>query len=83
MKDYDHCFYLDKPNREFIGVKTNHEWRKRKRREIRAVIKAAEVYLLGSAYTPFSALTPPDNKMSLLDLLRDMKQRLSVKHWGR
>lgn len=68
---------------QHLGVKNNHEWRKQKRRELDAVIKAADIYLLGSAYTPAPALTAPDRPRSLLYVLRDMRSKLTVKGWGR
>jgi hypothetical protein len=74
---------LEKETRELLGVKSDREWRTRKRRELTAVLKAAEVYLMGSAYTPMSACDLPSRAMSLLDLVRHMRAKLAVKEWGR
>lgn len=76
-------FFLNKPERELLGVKSNRQWRVRKRREIRRVIAAIDDYLLGSAHTPFSALDLPEERMSLSDLAKHIKSKLSTYHWGK
>ena len=75
--------FLNEGEKLLLNVKTDHEWRKQKRAELDAVIKAADVYLLGSAYCPVSALDEPETPLSLMDLLRDMRAKLTVKEWGR
>lgn len=74
---------LTKEDLTHLRVKSAHDWRKRKRRELNAVMKAADVYLMGSAYTPMSACDTPEKPMSLIDLLRHMRAKLTVKEWGR
>jgi len=69
-------FCLNEGEKKHLGVKNDREWRKRKRRELDAVIKAADVYLVGAAYTPASALP-------LVFLCREMREKLSVERWGR
>lgn len=58
---------------------TKREWKARKRREWREVVRALETFLVGAAYTPihdkFWALLTKD--------VRAMTKRLSVKEWGR
>lgn len=76
-------FFLSKGEKIHLGVKSDHEWRKQKRRELDAVLKAADIYLRGSAYTPAPALTNPGRPTNLLYLLRDMRSKLTVKGWGR
>lgn len=69
---------MDRATLKFLGVKSAHDWRARKRRQIRAVEKAANILLLGSAFTPIGTETIP-----LLGTLRAMKKKLSVENWGK
>jgi hypothetical protein len=63
--------------KQLLGMKSGHEWRVRQRSELTAAVRhAAEVYLSGSAYTPPTA-------MSLSELLRHMRAKLTVKEWRR
>ena len=54
---------------------TTREFKQRKRREVRAAIKAVEVLLIGSAYAPTK------NIGLVLNALREMKRAMSVKEW--
>jgi hypothetical protein len=76
-------YYLNNGEKRFLNVKTDHDWRKKKRRELRAVEKAAQTLLLASAFTPMSALCRPETPMSLLELIQHMRKKYSVKGWGR
>jgi hypothetical protein len=55
---------------------TQRQWKKQKRAEWKAVIRAAETFLLGAHYTPVEILP-------ILGLLRDQARLLSAKEWGR
>jgi len=77
-----HTHFLNAGNRKFIGH-TNHEWRKMKRAELLKLEKAAYKFINGSDFTPFSALHAPTTPMNLLDLIRHMKDQLSVTNWGK
>jgi hypothetical protein len=68
--------FLNKGEKQLLKVRSDHEWRKQKRQELNAVIKAVDKYLLGSAFTPASA-------MPLVYLCREMREKLTVKNWGR
>lgn len=75
--------FLNDGEKQHLGVKNDHQWRRRKRREMDAVRKAVEMYLLGSVFTPMSACDKPEIAMSLIDLCRHMRAKLTVKRWGR
>ena len=58
---------------------TSREWKSRKRKEIREVIKAFEIYRLGCYYTPDG-----EGEVGQIDeALKSIKQKLSVKNWGK
>lgn len=73
--------FLNQDTRRWFG-ETNRSWRKKKRAELRKLEEAAQEYLCGSAFTPFSALQRPKEPMSLLGLIKHMRDQLSVKNWG-
>lgn len=58
---------------------TTRQWKTQKRREWKAIVRAYEVYRVGSAYTP----TYPTIGLDLEKLLRDGQTALSEKKWGR
>lgn len=58
---------------------TMRQWKSKKRKELRAVLKAVEEFRLGCAYTPCY----PDPAHTLDTLLKEMERKLSVKYWGR
>ena len=76
-------YYLNEGEKKFLKVKSDHAWRKKKRRELRRVEEAAQTLLLASAFTPMSALAKPETPMSLLELIQHMRKKYSVKEWGR
>lgn len=55
---------------------TMRQFKARKRREFRAIVKAFEVYKIGCAYAPYQT-------GALDQSLRDGVRQLSVKQWGR
>ncbi len=69
---------------------SHREWKQRKRREWRAVMKAANDFLQGAAYTPADWHGVDDKGKPLplfypgvLESLENIKKRLSIKEWGR
>lgn len=58
---------------------TQRQWKSRKRRELKAIIKAFENYRMGCAYCPGT-----DGEVGELQhLLERLKDSHSVKKWGR
>ena len=58
---------------------TTRRWKARKRRELKAVLRAFSAFRIGCAYTPMK-----DGEVGAVeDLLRRMQQRVSAKEWGR
>ena len=76
-------YYLNRGEKQLLKVKSDHEWRKKKRRELRDVEKAVEKALFGSSFTPMSVMDTPETSMSLLDLVKHMRKKYSVEEWGR
>jgi hypothetical protein len=56
---------------------TLHQWRAKKRRELRELHRAAEVVLYGSAYTPMRGTGV------MLAQIEEWQRLASVKEWGR
>jgi len=63
--------------REREGV-TNRQWKARKRRELKAVIRAMDVYRMGCAYCPGKS----GEVVAIDSALRGLKHLHSVKMWG-
>lgn len=61
---------------------TARAWKQRKRREWKAVMKAAETFLHGAAYTPADE-EPTIFYPDIYKKLKLVKDVLSVKNWGR
>jgi hypothetical protein len=60
-------------------VSTNRTWKAQKRREWKAVVRAADTYRIGCAYTP-------DHQEELAEvyrLLPIITAKLGAKEWGR
>ena len=58
---------------------TTHQWKAKKRRELKAALRAFDAFRMGCAYTPMK-----DGEVGAVqDLLTQMTRRLSVKEWGR
>ena len=63
---------------------TQREWKKKKRAEWKAVLKAAHMFLAGAAYTPADdSHNPPVFYPGMLDDMQKIQKKLSVKEWGR
>ena len=64
---------------------SQREWKKRKRAEWKAVLKAADTFLCGAAYTPADDATKVKTPFypSMLDDMQSIKKALSAKEWGR
>lgn len=59
---------------------TMRAWRIRKRKELRALLKAAECVLMGAAYAPSVEGT---HYVEVLTQLQKFKQAWSQKEWGK
>lgn len=58
---------------------TSRQWKAKKRRELRAITKAFELYRFGCAYCPCK-----DGEVGQIQhLLNSMQQKLSARSWGR
>jgi hypothetical protein len=68
---------------------TNRQWKQRKRREWKAVLKAIDTFRMGCAFTPAYERkdTPTSREPAPWDTLetpvKEISQRLSLKTWGR
>jgi hypothetical protein len=60
-----------------LGV-TQRQWKTRKRREIRAVVRALETFQRGSAFTPAY-----NDYREAMELVRAIADACSEKKWGR
>lgn len=69
---------LDAETKRLLGVATDHEWRKKKRAQVRKLELAAWEFLTCAAYSPATV-----ESMRILDLVREAKRKLSVDHWGK
>lgn len=63
---------------------TMREWKVRKRREWKAVLKAIESFRMGVFYTPAASKQHFNGPFERFDKeAKDITERLSVKWWGR
>jgi hypothetical protein len=75
---------------------TNREWKQRKRREWRAVLKALDTFRMGCAFTPaydrVKSFDParadriqwrPSPWGDVEEATKDITTRLAIKQWGR
>ena len=69
---------------------SHREWKQRKRREWRVLMKAADDFLQGAAYTPADwqgvdakGKPHPQFYPGIWEDLQKIKKRLSIKEWGR
>lgn len=69
---------LSAETKKLLGVATDHEWRKKKRAQVRKLELLAWEFLTGAAYSPAS-----EESMKILDLVREAKWKLSTYHWGK
>lgn len=58
---------------------TQRQWKERKRRELRDVLKAMSVYHMGCAYTP----NGEGEVGRITKDLESLAEKLSVRNWGR
>lgn len=68
-----------------IIPESQRAWKKRKRREWKAVLKAAHVFLQGAAFTPADDKTKVVVPFypTMLEQMEAIKKCLSTKAWGR
>lgn len=64
--------------KKLLGVANDHEWRKKKRAQVRELELVAWEFICGAAYSPAS-----EESMKILNLVREARQKLSVYHWGK
>ena len=57
---------------------TAREWKARKRRELKELRKAAELFNWAAIYSPAA-----DDITRVLDIIREMEESCSAKAWGR
>lgn len=69
---------LTPDQKKLLGVATDHEWRKKKRAQVRKLELVAWEFICGAAYSPATV-----ESMKIVDLVREAKQKLSVDHWGK
>jgi hypothetical protein len=62
------------------GLRTQRQWKSRKRQEFKKVLKAFGIYRFGCAYAP-GWVDRDIDKLGVL--LESVKEKLSVKEWGR
>lgn len=69
---------------EKYGLKTQRDWHKRKRKELRLLLKTAYLYLMGAAYTPVSNKENPEQCIGcVVSAIQKMQKECSVREWGR
>lgn len=69
---------LSAETKKLLGVATDHEWRKKKRAQVRELELVAWEFVKGSAYSPAT-----EEASKILGLVREAKQKLSIYYWGK